>query len=183
MDTISILMVRLVKCQYIIHCYCYGEAFTKHYKYSTESMVGHEKIRSIMCGQCTCMAGLGEACSHITALFFTLEGNTLYKRNTLCTLLPCSWLPPPLQNARYVEIADIDFRTPAKKRYSVHHHAPDDHAAGTISSSHHQGNQQAISGLFQEPSEADIMGFYSPLAKDDSNKPAVLSLIQEHCEG
>lgn len=79
-----------------------------------------------------------------------------------------------------LKIADIDFRTPAKKRHSVHHHEPDDYA---ISLSKHQGNHQAISDLFQEPSEADIRGFYSALAKDDSNKPAVLSLIPEHCEG
>ena len=28
---------------------------------------------TIICGHCTCMAGLGEACSHIAALLFTLE--------------------------------------------------------------------------------------------------------------
>ena len=50
---------------------------------------------------CTCMAGLGEACSHIAALLFTLEGNTKMKKNVTCTSLPRSWLPPSFQSVPY----------------------------------------------------------------------------------
>jgi hypothetical protein len=32
-----------------------------------------EKSGIVICGHCTCMAGLGVACSHIAALLFALE--------------------------------------------------------------------------------------------------------------
>ena len=30
-----------------------------------------------LCAQCTCMAGLGKACSHIASLLFAAEANVL----------------------------------------------------------------------------------------------------------
>ena len=35
---------------------------------------------TVVCAHCSCMAGLGEACSHIAALLFTLEANTKMKK-------------------------------------------------------------------------------------------------------
>lgn len=57
------------------------------------------------------MAGLGEACSHIAALLFTLEKSTRHQQNTTCTSLPCAWLPPSYQAVSYSKIAGIDFIT------------------------------------------------------------------------
>ena len=62
---------------------------------------------SIVCalyGFCTCMAGLGEVCSHVAAMLFTIDANTQLKNNTASTSLPCSWLPPTLQHVTYSEI-------------------------------------------------------------------------------
>ena len=58
----------------------------------------------VICTHRACMAGLGEACSHIAALLFTLEGNTKMKKNVTCTSLPCSWLPPSFQSVPYAEL-------------------------------------------------------------------------------
>ena len=41
----------------------------------------------VLCAHCTCMAGLGEACSHVAALLFTMEINTRLLNNTSCTSL------------------------------------------------------------------------------------------------
>ena len=71
---------------------------------------------TVVCAHCSCMAGLGEACLHITALLFTLEANTKMKNSTSCTSLPCSWLPPTFQNVPYAELSDTDFTTPNAKR-------------------------------------------------------------------
>ena len=68
--------------------------------------VGVEQNGTILCCHCTCLAGLGEACSHVAAVLFTLEANTQLKKKTSCTSLPCSWLPLCFQ---YAQIADIDF--------------------------------------------------------------------------
>ena len=43
---------------------------------------------TVVCAHCSCMAGLGEACSHIAALLFTLEATTTMNQNTRCTSLP-----------------------------------------------------------------------------------------------
>ncbi|XP_065069708.1 uncharacterized protein LOC135694769 [Rhopilema esculentum] len=47
----------------------------------------------ILTANCTCMAGLGSACSHIAALLFKLEAATHYKLNeeVSCTSQLCSW--------------------------------------------------------------------------------------------
>ena len=41
--------------------------------------VAVEKTGVVLCAHCICMAVLGEACSHIAALLFTLEANTQQK--------------------------------------------------------------------------------------------------------
>ena len=83
---------------------------------AVHAWVAVEQGGVVLCAHCTCMAGLGEACSHIATILFTLDSNTRTKQSTSCTSLPCSWLPPTLSNVPYSEIADIDFSTPAQKR-------------------------------------------------------------------
>ena len=75
-----------------------------------------EQVRVVFCAHCTCMAGLGEVCSHIVSIFFTVDANTRLKQSTSCTSLPCSWLPPPFSSVPYAKIADIDFSAPTQKR-------------------------------------------------------------------
>lgn len=69
----------------------------------------------IICAHCTCMAGLGEACSHIAALLFTLDANSQVRKNLSCTSLPCYWLPPSFKSVPFARISDIDFTGPQKK--------------------------------------------------------------------
>ena len=38
----------------------------------------------VVCAHCTCMAGIGEACTHIAALLFTTEANTQVKSQFSC---------------------------------------------------------------------------------------------------
>ena len=71
--------------------------------------VAMKKGGCILVAHCTCMVGLGEACSHIAGLLFTLEGNTRIKHQTSCTSLPCTWLLPSFQNISYEPIANISF--------------------------------------------------------------------------
>jgi len=61
---------------------------------------------------------MAEACSHIAAVLFAAEANTLTKRQLTSTSLPCSWLPPTFRNVKFDEICNIDFTTPQHKRKS-----------------------------------------------------------------
>ena len=71
-----------------------------------------------MCA-CTCMAGLGEACSHIGAVLFALEYNTSMKKSTSVTSLACSWLPPSMQKVEYATLSNIDFSTSKQKKVKL----------------------------------------------------------------
>ena len=51
--------------------------------------VAVEKIGSVLCAHCNCMAGLGEACSHIAAVLFVLEANVQARKSMSCMSLPC----------------------------------------------------------------------------------------------
>ena len=94
------------------------EAFTKLVSYIFLSSHGLlSKLKELLLwAHCTCMARLGEACLHIAALLFLLEGNTLYRNNQSCTSLPCSWLSPSFHNVPFAQLANIDFSTPQAKR-------------------------------------------------------------------
>lgn len=70
----------------------------------------------VMCAHCSCMAGLGEACSHIAALLFAAQTNTELKTQFTCTSFPCSWLPPSFRSVPFAEIAQIDFSSASQKR-------------------------------------------------------------------
>ena len=51
--------------------------------------VAAEVSGTIICCHCTCMAGLGEACSHIAALLFAAEAHNRLK-DTSCTSRLCA---------------------------------------------------------------------------------------------
>ena len=74
-----------------------------------KAWVAVEHVGTVLCGHCTCMAGLGDVCSHVAAILFTIDANTQLKNNTASTSLPCSWLPPTFQHVTYSEFVDIDF--------------------------------------------------------------------------
>ena len=45
----------------------------------------HQTNGTIICAHCICMAGLGEVCSHISALLFTIEAHTELQKDVSCT--------------------------------------------------------------------------------------------------
>ncbi|KAH7983161.1 hypothetical protein HPB52_009697 [Rhipicephalus sanguineus] len=48
----------------------------------------------VLCAHCTCMAGLGEACSHVGAVLFYLEAAVTRRDGRSCTDGQSAWLPP-----------------------------------------------------------------------------------------
>lgn len=53
-----------------------------------------EKSGVIVCADCTCMAGLGAACSYVAALLFAAEAHTRMIQNASCISVSCQWLSP-----------------------------------------------------------------------------------------
>jgi len=72
----------------------------------------------VLGAHCTCMAGLGEACSHISCLLKCIKDANVHRKQQgvdSCTSQPCSWLPPTKDVAPQ-RLSDIDFTTPKTKR-------------------------------------------------------------------
>lgn len=132
--------------------------------------IAAKKEGTIFCGHCTCMAGLGEACSHIGALLFTLEKNTQYQNTTACTSLPCSWLPSTFQKVPYAELSNICFAMPQRKR------CRSEQEYGEVIPK----AQKKSTCTAQKPSIEELNILYSKLSK--AGKPVVHSLLPGYSE-
>lgn len=49
---------------------------------------------TIICAHCNCMAGAGEACSHIAAMLYVVMAGVRMREETSCTSTLCRWLEP-----------------------------------------------------------------------------------------
>ena len=128
--------------------------------------VAAEKCGTIICSHCTCMAGLGEACSHIAALLFAVEAHNCLK-DMSCTSQPCAWLSPNMQNVAYAPISDINFTAPTTKRKRV--------LEGK------SGQQSQLEFVVPPPpSREKIARFIYELSK--TGKPALLSILPDYCD-
>ena len=123
----------------------------------------------VVCAHCTCMAGIGEACTHIAALLFTAETNTQIKSHFSCTSLPCTWLPSSFQKVPY---AEIDFTTARKKRkFSL-----DIPSTSEESVDKHAPRKKVYN--VPKPTEEDKREFFLALSKSNRS-PVILALIAE----
>ncbi|KAG1671733.1 Chromatin modification-related protein YNG2 [Nymphon striatum] len=79
-----------------------------------------EKSGAVKAAHCNCMAGLGEACTHISALFFSIDATVRIRDSKTVTESKAYWLlPSAMRNVQYKEIRDIDFTSAssAKRKF------------------------------------------------------------------
>ena len=108
------------------------------------------------------MAGLGEACSHVAAVLFAAEANSVTKLQFSSTSLPCSWLPSTFQSVKFSEINGIDFSTPQLKR--------------KLLITGESGPKSMKKYAVLPPTEKQLRNHYSSIALT-SGKPSLLSLV------
>ena len=76
-----------------------------------------EKTGKTLATHCNCMAGLGEACSHVAAVMFYVECAVRIRNSKTVTDEKAYWmLPPALENVPYCPISDMDFKSPSTKK-------------------------------------------------------------------
>ena len=148
-------------------------------KHSQALSVTHLKVwvalkldGEIMSAHCTCMAGIGEVCSHTAAVLFLLEANTQAKQNLSCTSVPCSWLPPSFRTVEFLPVSKIDFRTPQLKRKLL------------LDNPHSSPMTSATAGKARrvlKPTEAQLNDYYLQLSKF-KHKPVFLSLVEPYSD-
>ena len=149
--------------------------------------IAAETNGTIMCAHCTCMAGLGEVCSHISAVLFAVDYNTRMKNSTSATSLPCAWLPPTMQKVPYAQLCDIDFTSSKQKKLKLDESIaaectqedqsnPQDNDPLTS-----QGNKTAITPGIVALTSAETSNFFDLLWKSDP-EAAILSVIPSHSD-
>ena len=118
------------------------------------------------------MAGLGEACSHISALLFSTEANTQTRKNTSCTSTSCTWLVPSLKKVEYAPICDIDFTTPQKRRKTIE---------GNLSCSLCTTSSSLKDEGAEKPTEEELEMLYKKLS-ECKKMPSLLSIVPGYCD-
>ncbi|KAG0413090.1 hypothetical protein HPB47_009760, partial [Ixodes persulcatus] len=71
---------------------------------------------SVITAHCTCMAGAGEACSHIGATLFAVETAVRLRNSRTCTEKENVWLPAHSPGTQYKRLRDIDFSSSKRKK-------------------------------------------------------------------
>lgn len=68
---------------------------------------------TILNAHCTCMAGLGEVCSHVAAILFKIEASVRLGYNKVaCTSMPCLWNQNFTKKVEAVQLSQINFDKP-----------------------------------------------------------------------
>lgn len=68
------------------------------------------KTGTVLAAHCDCMAGLGEACTHVAALLFAVEANVRTCEMKTVTQEKAYWmLPSSFKKVKYSPLADTDF--------------------------------------------------------------------------
>ncbi|KAK0139170.1 hypothetical protein N1851_024247 [Merluccius polli] len=62
---------------------------------------------TVVMAHCTCMAGLGEVCSHAAALMFSVLAAVDRREGQTCTEKPCAWSKPSDKHVMYKELSHI----------------------------------------------------------------------------
>ncbi|KAL3889699.1 hypothetical protein ACJMK2_002028 [Sinanodonta woodiana] len=74
-----------------------------------------QKDGKILACHCNCMAGLGEACTHLAAMLFSIEATVKVREARTVTDSKAYWLPASVKGVVYAKIEDIDFSKKPKK--------------------------------------------------------------------
>ena len=73
----------------------------------------------ILAAHCNCMAGLGEACTHISAMFFSIEATVKVREAMTVTDSKSYWLPASVKGVDYSKVRDIDFTSAKTKKKTI----------------------------------------------------------------
>ncbi|XP_049267370.1 uncharacterized protein LOC125756543 [Rhipicephalus sanguineus] len=122
---------------------------------------------SIITAHCTCMAGAGEACSHIGAVLFAVETSVRLRETRTCTGRKNAWLPANRPGTQPKRLKEIDFSSSKKRKKQMDtvHLQPRAESTSTCS-------PQALPAVPLPPSDEEIKAFHSRLA-DAGVMPAI----------
>ena len=123
-----------------------------------------------------CMAGLGEACTHIAAILFHTETASCTNGSATCTQKECQWVIPTYQKDRvpYAPLRKLDFSSAKSKKCKI-----DSAIAST--SKRTTAPVKDVALVKRDSPGHDIKSLYLQISKYGS-KPAILLLVPPHAQ-
>ena len=74
----------------------------------------------IVCFHCDCQAGLGEACTHVSALLFSIEAETRIRDEKTVTQKPAYWkLQAEMKEVEYNRLCETDMSSAKRKKQKL----------------------------------------------------------------
>ncbi|KAG0428508.1 hypothetical protein HPB47_024511 [Ixodes persulcatus] len=119
---------------------------------------------SIITAHCTCMAGAGEACSHIGATLFAVETIVRIRDSSTCTQKENRWLPAYTSTVEYKRLREIDFSSARSKKKRLQGCGEEEVAA-------------SMRLPIPEPSEDELRRLYDVCSAAE-RKPAVPMMVE-----
>ena len=135
----------------------------------TQTWVISESNGKILSAHCDCMAGLGEACSHIGAILFYLEASHRIREAKTVTDEKAYWmLPSSCKDIKFAEVSNIDFTSPntLKRKYDV----------AVNNTSKAPPLLESCFVKYKGPTDDQLSSFFDEL-NISGEKPAILSII------
>ncbi|XP_070384023.1 uncharacterized protein [Dermacentor albipictus] len=125
---------------------------------------------AVLTAHCTCMAGVGEACSHVGACLFAVDTGVRMRNSVSCTQKDNIWLPTYVEKAQFKRLKEINFASAKGKKRQL-----DDRIEGTPT------NKKATAPRIDVPpvSLAEMEDLHS-ICKRTGVVPAFFSMLSHH---
>jgi putative phage-type endonuclease len=137
-----------------------------------------EKSGTVAAAHCNCMAGLGEACTHIAALLFAIDATVRIRDSKTVTDEKAYWLlPSDMKKVSYEPLKNIDFTSAATAKRKFEQSLDAISSPGTVC----QTPKLPREDRTPEATDEDMDIFYRKLAKCNPTS-AILSIVEPHCE-
>ncbi|CAC5396060.1 unnamed protein product [Mytilus coruscus] len=133
-----------------------------------------EKEGRILAAHCTCMAGLGEVCTHVAALLFAVDASVQLRESKTITEEKSYWLlPTSVKGVSYKQVRDIDFTSAKTMKKKLDAKLKSGDTTPTIC-------KQKVNNI-PDPTVDELSLLFKSLSEINS-KPGILSLIPEYQE-
>ena len=143
-----------------------------------------EESGEVCCAHCNCVAGLGEACTHVGAVLFYLETSTKVNNGVSCTQQKCQWVIPSFQREiPYLPVKELDF-TSAKGKQKKIDSAISQHSSSNATEASSTSTSVSLTGnlaTVAKPISSEVDDFFLKLSKCNT-KPAILSIVDPYSD-
>lgn len=135
-----------------------------------------DKTGTVLAAHCNCMAGLGEACSHVGAMLFAIEATVKVRDSKTVTQEKAYWLlPSGIKKVEYKTIREIDFKGANSKKRELDRKIENINASATP-----KPTKTKEPTPIPPPTESELDTFFAQLGKSSTKPVIILTSICLH---